>query len=116
MPRPPKADRDAVKSIVVGVKFSAPERAVLDRLVSQRAGELERLAGGQKIDMSASAFIRWLVAKEAKEQEIDPSSLESPEPGPVAARPAPKASVPKASVPKAKPSKGKIESGKGRRR
>jgi hypothetical protein len=109
MPRPPKADRDSVKSIVVGVKFSANERAVLDRLVKNRAAEAEK-ALGQKIEMSASAYIRWLVAKEATAQGVDPESLERPEPGPVATKGATKAKAPgpaKAKAPgPAKASKG----------
>lgn len=88
---------------------------MLDRLVSRRADELERLAAGQKIDMIASAFICWLVTKEAKEQEIAPSSLESPEPGPVAPWPAPKAlkaapskaPTSNTSAPQDQPSKGR---------
>jgi hypothetical protein len=116
MPRPPKADRDAVKSIVVGVKLTPAEKAVLDRLVERRADEAEK-ALGQRFDVNASAYIRWLIAREAKAQGVDPEGLESPEPGPVASKAAPRAKAPaKASSAKTKAPATKLEPGKGRRR
>jgi hypothetical protein len=70
MARPPKADREAVKSNVVGVKLTQTERDMLDRLVNKRAADVEKLTG-QRLEMNASAYIRWLIAREAKAEGVD---------------------------------------------
>ena len=65
MGRPKIADRSAVRGSIVTLKLTEAERAQLDALVRQRANELEQVTG-QRIDLSASAFIRWLLDDRAR--------------------------------------------------
>lgn len=65
MGRPTKADRTAVRATIVSLKLTTAERAQLDALVHQRADEIEQVTG-QRIYLSASAFIRWLLDERAR--------------------------------------------------
>ena len=65
MGRPRIADRAAVRTSIVTLKLTEAERVQLDVLVRQRADELEQITG-QRIDLSASAFIRWLLDDRAR--------------------------------------------------
>lgn len=65
MGRPKIADRTAVRATIVTLKLTEAERGQLDALVRQRADELKQITG-QRIDLSASAFIRWLLDDRAR--------------------------------------------------
>lgn len=64
MARPKIADRSAVRSVIVTLKLSEAERQRLSDLVKLRADEIADKTG-QQIDLSASAFIRWLLDERA---------------------------------------------------
>jgi hypothetical protein len=70
MARPKNADRQKVKNITLTLKLTLAERKRLHQLVEARAEELHKLTG-QRIDVSASAYIRWLMDRDAEERGLD---------------------------------------------
>jgi hypothetical protein len=84
MARPPKEDRDAVRTSVLTIKLSAHDRTLLGRLAESRAEELRKLTG-QSIDVSMSSLLRWVVEKEAAARGIaSDAAPEEPAPDAVA--------------------------------
>jgi hypothetical protein len=60
-----------VNEITMTLKVSAAFRDLLTALVEARSAELEELTG-QRIALSASATLRWLVEKEALARSLLP--------------------------------------------
>jgi hypothetical protein len=77
MSRPPKEDRDAVRTSVLTLKLSVRDRAMLGRLAEARAAELRELTG-QTIDVTMSGLIRWLAEKEASARGIATTAADTP--------------------------------------
>jgi hypothetical protein len=77
MGRPKLADPSAAKARVVSLKLTAGERARLDRLVQARAEELFRVTG-DRITVTASSYLRWLMDKDARERELAEASETAP--------------------------------------
>lgn len=65
MGRPRTQDRSKVKDTILTLKLTHAERERLRELVAQREDELAKLTG-QRIELSASAFIRWLLDERAR--------------------------------------------------
>jgi ribosomal protein L11 len=70
MVRPLIPNREAVKGTIFTMKLTPTERALLGQLVTHREGELAGLTG-QRIEVSASAFVRWLFIERARQVGID---------------------------------------------
>lgn len=70
MARPKEPDRQKVKGVILTLKLTLAERARLKRLVEAREEELRKLTG-QRIDVSASAYIRWLMDRDSQERGLD---------------------------------------------
>jgi hypothetical protein len=79
MARPPKEDRDAVRSSVLTLKLSVRDRDMLGRLAEARAAELRELTG-QTIDVTMSGLIRWLAEKEAAARGIATTAADATTP------------------------------------
>ena len=82
MVRPLIPNREAVKGTIFTMKLTPTERALLRQLVTQREGELAELTG-QRIEVSASAFVRWLFIERARQVGIVadvPTANDSPAP------------------------------------
>jgi len=70
MARPKNPDRPKVKNIILTLKLTLGERKRLHQLVEAREEELRKLTG-QRIDVSASAYIRWLMDQDAARLGLD---------------------------------------------
>jgi hypothetical protein len=82
-----------VNEITMTLKVSSAFRDLLAALVKARAAELEELTG-QRIALSASATLRWLVEKEAQERGLPIARVDDAMPKrPAAASVRPKASA-----------------------
>jgi hypothetical protein len=68
MPRPRILDRESVNELAISLKVSQAFRTKLARLVELRAAELYALTG-QRITLTASAVLRWLVEREWEARE-----------------------------------------------
>ncbi len=104
MVRPLIPNREAVKGTIFTMKLTPTERALLRQLVTQREGELAGLTG-QRIEVSASAFVRWLFIERARQVGIVadvPTANDSPAPS----TPAPVS--PSSSKPSRKPRAAKV--------
>ncbi len=109
MPRPPRADRDTVKTWFLNVRLAAEDRDLLEQSIRARELELSRFAG-QPLEVSAAAYVRWLIRRDAaargfvrdESAEAEPEPKAEVEPTRPKARQAP---APKAS--KAGPGKGR---------
>jgi hypothetical protein len=65
MPRPPREDRSDVKDVVLTLKLSKAERALLDRLAADRALELAKLTG-ERTSVTVARYLRWLMMRDAE--------------------------------------------------
>lgn len=98
--RPRKADRDAVLNKLVSFKVSPNEHALLVRLVEARADEIEAQVG-QRMTLTVGAYLRWLMAEDAKRRGV---SLDAdPWPASAAVREGPKSPAKPRKVAKAGP-------------
>lgn len=70
MGRPRLKDRRAVKSVLVTLKLSQEERDMLDRLVEARAADLRAETHGAHVDVTASSYLRWLIARDAESRGL----------------------------------------------
>ena len=90
MARPPKQDRSSVATDTLTLRLSPDDRAMLDRLVADRAAEL----ADEGIEVTAASFVRGLIRREAKARGLLDAT-----PGNVAANEKPRA----ASEPEPRP-------------
>jgi len=65
MPRPPKTDRSTVRDILITLKLSKAEKETLLACVADRSRELEENSG-ERIEVTASSYLRWLIDRDAK--------------------------------------------------
>lgn len=65
MARLPREDRSSVKDVVLTLKLSRAERALLDRLAADRAEELARLTG-ERTPVTVARYLRWLMMRDAE--------------------------------------------------
>ena len=87
MGRPRTTDRASVKDFTLTLKLTTPERERLRELVAQREAELAQLTG-QRIELSASAFLRWLMDDRARSVGLGaPTTKETPRPPKLIGRP-----------------------------
>ena len=71
MARPKYANRSEVKTVTLTLKVTKAERKRLNELAAARAKELQERTG-QRIAVSASALIRWLMDREADQRGLGP--------------------------------------------
>lgn len=64
MARPKKKDRTEVKKKILTLKLTKQDHDRLAKLVEARAIEIEE-ATGQRIDLTASGYLRWLMDQDA---------------------------------------------------
>lgn len=65
MPRTPREDRSDVKDVVLTLKLSKSERALLDRLAAARAAELAKLTGERTL-VTVARYLRWVMMRDAE--------------------------------------------------
>jgi hypothetical protein len=71
MPRPPREDRSNIKDVVLTLKVSKAERALLDRLAAARAAELAKLTG-ERTTVTVGRYLRWLMMRDAEARGMSP--------------------------------------------
>ena len=97
MVRPLIPNREAVKGTIFTMKLTGAERELLRQLVAQREGELAELTG-QRLEVAASAFVRWLFIERAKHVGI-PAEVPRANGAPSVAPPTPAPAKRKAKAP-----------------
>jgi hypothetical protein len=65
----PRNDRASVRDHVLCFKVTVAERDLIERLRARRADEVARLAG-QRLLVTAGAYLRWLVEQDAERQGV----------------------------------------------
>lgn len=79
MGRPRTDDREKVKASILTMKLTTTERERLRALVEHRENELAGMTG-QRIEVSASAFLRWLMDERARTVGLEASAIPSAPP------------------------------------
>jgi hypothetical protein len=71
MARLRREDRASVKNVVLSFKLTEVERALIGRLVKARAEEVRKLTG-QRLNITAGSYLRWLVLRDAEARGMSP--------------------------------------------
>jgi hypothetical protein len=79
MARPPIEDRSHLKNVVMSFKLTEAERVLIDRLVVARTEEIKKLTG-QRLNLTAGSYLRWLVLRDAEARGMMPDDAASEPP------------------------------------